>query len=179
MFHFVFCLVSETDAVCNHVCTARTPWGQNLFDRGMPHAAWDPVRFGYGRTKCCLHWTFESSFHTFPILDICTVIRLEMFWLFTLSSPHQVTLEAMGVFLVHSPDQRWSTHLDATRCHPRDAKVLFFILAALTAGSAVPSGLLMPQMVLWLIPNFLNLEDSPRVAHPIYPIYPLIPLERV
>lgn len=39
--------------------------------------------------------------------------------------PHAVTLEAMGVFLV-----------------------LFFILAALTAGSAIPSGLLMPQMVI-------------------------------
>lgn len=45
--------------------------------------------------------------------------------LFDRGMPHAVTLEAMGVFLV-----------------------LFFILAALTAGSAVPSGLLMPQMVI-------------------------------
>ncbi|CAK9085311.1 Chloride channel protein D [Durusdinium trenchii] len=45
--------------------------------------------------------------------------------LFERGIPHAVTLEAMGVFLV-----------------------IFFVLAALTAGSAIPSGLLMPQMVI-------------------------------
>lgn len=41
-----------------------------------------------------------------------------------------------------------ATRLTLKTAAIRSFQVLFFLLAALTAGSAIPSGLLMPQMVI-------------------------------
>jgi len=85
-----------------------------------------------GNASCAMHLgkaapSLASEGDSYNSIGLLTLVPFKTACqnLFDRGIPHVVTLEAMGVFLV-----------------------LFFILAALTAGSAIPSGLLMPQMVI-------------------------------
>ena len=111
--------------------------------------------------SCCLRpcslWIWHNQLSTLNLYILPSFLHLHTvpmgnFYIFLLYP----AVLMVSCIHIRSPWRPWESSWYAPRIGLSGlgqavpaAKVLFFILAALTAGSAVPSGLLMPQMVLW------------------------------